>query len=153
MARTRVETDSIGSVTLPESVDYGVHTHRAAENFPITGVLLRDYPELVQSLAMTKKAAALANMELGVLDPRIGQAITRACDRLIAGEGHGNFIVDMVQGGAGTSSNMNANEVVANLALRELQRQAGDYKTIHPMTTSICRNRRTMFTRLLCASP
>jgi aspartate ammonia-lyase len=132
MARTRVETDSIGSVTLPENVDYGVHTHRAAENFPITGVLLRDYPELVQSLAMTKKAAALANMELGVLDPRIGQAITRACDRVIAGEGHSNFIVDMVQGGAGTSSNMNANEVVANLALRELQRPAGDYKTIHP---------------------
>jgi aspartate ammonia-lyase len=132
MARTRIETDSIGSVTLPENVDYGVHTHRAVENFPITGVLLRDYPELVQSLAMTKKAAALANMELGVLDRRIGQAITRACDRIIAGEGHANFIVDMVQGGAGTSSNMNANEVVANLALRELQRPAGDYKTIHP---------------------
>ena len=132
MARTRVETDSIGSVLLPENVDYGVHTQRAAENFPITGVLLRDFPELVQSLAMTKKAAALANMELAVLEPRIGQAITRACDRIIAGEGHDNFIVDMVQGGAGTSSNMNANEVVANLALRELQRPAGDYKTIHP---------------------
>jgi aspartate ammonia-lyase len=132
MARTRIETDSIGSVTLPDNVDYGVHTARAAENFPITGVLLRDYPELIQSLAMTKKAAAIANMELGVLDRRIGQAIARACDRIIAGEGHSNFIVDMVQGGAGTSSNMNANEVVANLALRELQRPAGDYKTIHP---------------------
>jgi aspartate ammonia-lyase len=132
VARTRIETDSIGSVTLPESVDYGVHTHRAAENFPITGVLLSHYPELIQSLAMTKKAAALANMELGVLDQRIGSAIVRACDRVIGGEGHSNFIVDMVQGGAGTSSNMNANEVVANLALRELQRPAGDYKTIHP---------------------
>jgi aspartate ammonia-lyase len=132
VARTRIEADSIGSVTLPESVDYGVHTHRAAENFPITGVLLRDYPELIQSLAMTKKAAALANMELDVLDQRIGSAIVRACDRVIGGEGHSNFIVDMVQGGAGTSSNMNANEVIANLALRELQRPAGDYKTIHP---------------------
>ncbi len=132
MARTRIETDSIGSVTLPDTVDYGVHTARAAENFPITGVLLKDYPELIQSLAMTKKAAALANMELGALEPRIGQAIARACDRIIAGEAHTNFIVDMIQGGAGTSSNMNANEVVANLALRELQRPAGDYKTIHP---------------------
>jgi aspartate ammonia-lyase len=132
MTRTRVETDSIGSVTLPETADYGVHTVRAVENFPITGVTLKDFPELVQSLAMTKKAAAMANMDLGVLDQRRGQAIARACDRVIAGEGHGNFIVDMIQGGAGTSSNMNANEVVANLALRELQRPAGDYKTIHP---------------------
>ncbi len=132
MARTRIETDSIGSLTLPESADYGIHSARAVENFPITGVELKDFPELVQSLAMTKKAAALANMELGVLDMRIGGAIARACDRMIVGEGHGNFIVDMIQGGAGTSTNMNANEVVANLALRELQRPAGDYKTIHP---------------------
>ena len=132
MTRTRIETDSIGSIVLPESADYGVHTARAVEKFPITGVTLKDFPELVQSLAMVKKACSLANMELGVLNPRIGGAITRACDRLILGEGHENFIVDMVQGGAGTSSNMNANEVVANLALRELQRPAGDYKTIHP---------------------
>ena len=109
-----------------------MHTARAVENFPITGVTLKDFPELVQSLAMVKKACALANMELGALNQRVGGAITRACDRIIAGEGHENFIVDMVQGGAGTSSNMNANEVVANLALRELQRPAGDYKTIHP---------------------
>ncbi len=132
MTRTRIEYDSIGSLALPDNAVYGVHTARAAENFPITGVLLRDFPELVQSLAMTKKACALANMDLGVLDARIGQAIARACDRIIAGEGHDNFIVDMLQGGAGTSTNMNANEVVANLALRELQRPAGEYKTIHP---------------------
>ncbi len=132
MTRTRTEADSIGSVTLPENADYGIHTARAVENFPITGVLLKHFPELIQSLAMTKKAAALTNMELGVLDQRRGQAISRACDRIIAGEGHGNFTVDMIQGGAGTSANMNANEVVANLALRELQRPAGDYKTIHP---------------------
>ncbi len=132
MAKTRVETDSIGSVTLPENAYYGVHTVRAAENFPITGVQVRHFPELIQSLAMTKKAAAMANMDLGTLDKRIGSAITRACDGIIAGEGHASFIVDMIQGGAGTSTNMNANEVVANLALRELQRPAGEYKTIHP---------------------
>jgi aspartate ammonia-lyase len=132
MTRTRVETDSIGSITIPDSADYGVHTARAAENFPITGVLVRHFPELVESLAMTKKAAAMANMDLGALDQRIGGAIARACDRIIAGEGHAGFVVDMIQGGAGTSTNMNANEVVANLALRELQRPAGDYKTIHP---------------------
>ena len=78
MALTRVESDAIGSVTLAEKALYGVHTFRAAENFPITGVLLSHYPELIQSLAMAKKAAALANMELGVLDARIGRAITRA---------------------------------------------------------------------------
>jgi aspartate ammonia-lyase len=132
MPRTRLETDSIGSMTIADAAAYGVHSARAAENFPITGVLLGDFPELVQSLAMVKKACALANMELGALDSRIGGAITRACDRIIAGEGHDSFIVDMIQGGAGTSTNMNANEVVANLALRELQRPAGDYKTIHP---------------------
>jgi aspartate ammonia-lyase len=132
MARTRIETDSIGSVTLPESVLFGVHTVRAAENFPITGVLLSHYPELIQSLAMTKKAASLANMELGVLDQRIGSAIVRACERVVVGEAHSDFIVDMLQGGAGTSTNMNANEVIANLALRELQRPNGDYALIHP---------------------
>ncbi len=132
MTRIRVETDSIGSLTLPDNADFGVHTARAAENFPITGVLVRHFPELIESLAMTKKACAVANMEMGVLDKRIGGAIIRACDRIISGEGHAGFIVDMIQGGAGTSTNMNANEVVANLALRELQRPAGDYKTIHP---------------------
>jgi aspartate ammonia-lyase len=81
---------------------------------------------------MTKQAAALANMELGVLDSRIGGAIVRASERVIAGEAHADFIVDMLQGGAGTSSNMNANEVICNLALRELQRQPGDYGLIHP---------------------
>ncbi len=132
MAGDRIEHDSLGEMAIPAGVDYGIHTARAAANFPITGTLLRHYPELVQALALTKKAAALANMELGVLDPRIGSAIVRACDRVIAGEGLKDFIVDMLQGGAGTSANMNANEVVANLALRELQRPRGDYATIHP---------------------
>ena len=132
MARTRFEIDSLGSMTLPQSADYGIHTARAAENFPITGVTLSDFPELIQSLAMTKMAAARANLKLGVLDERIASAIIRACERVIAGEANSQFIVDMIQGGAGTSTNMNANEVIANLALRELQRPAGDYSVIHP---------------------
>ncbi len=132
MTTTRTERDSIGEMQIQQSADYGIHTARAVDNFPMTGMQLRHFPELVQSLAMTKKACAMANMELGALDDRIGNAILRACDRVIAGEGHRDFIVDMLQGGAGTSTNMNANEVIANLALRELQKPAGDYATIHP---------------------
>jgi aspartate ammonia-lyase len=132
MAHTRQEADSLGSIAVPLNADYGVHTMRAAENFPITGVLLRVFPELIRALVMIKKAAALSNMELAAMDHRIGGAICRACDRIMSGEGHKGFIVDMIQGGAGTSTNMNANEVIANLALRELQRPAGDYALIHP---------------------
>ncbi len=132
MANTRREADSLGEWELPVEALYGVHTARAAANFPITGTLLRDYPEVIQSLGMVKKAAALANMELGALEPGIGQAIMRGCDRVISGEADGAFIVDMLQGGAGTSCNMNANEVVTNLALRELQRVPGRYDIIHP---------------------
>ena len=132
MAKTRTESDSLGSWELPADALYGVHTARASANFPITGTLLRDYPEVIQSLGMVKKAAALANMELGALDEIIGRAIVRGCDRVIAGEVDSAFIVDMVQGGAGTSTNMNANEVIANLALREMQRAPGHYELIHP---------------------
>jgi len=132
MANTRREADALGEWELPAEALYGVHTARAAANFPITGTLLRDYPEVIQSLGMVKKAAALANMELGALEPGIGQAIMRGCDRVISGEADSAFIVDMLQGGAGTSCNMNANEVVANLALRELQRVPGRYDIIHP---------------------
>ncbi|MFO1032802.1 MAG: aspartate ammonia-lyase [Hyphomicrobiales bacterium] len=128
----RTEHDSLGSWQVPEDADYGIHTARAAANFPITGTLLRHYPELVTALAMTKKAAAAANGELGVLPPRIVKAISAACDRLMAGENHQHFIVDMIQGGAGTSSNMNANEVIANMALRELGEARGRYDIINP---------------------
>jgi aspartate ammonia-lyase len=132
LAKFRTEQDSLGKMEVPEHAAYGVHTARAAENFPMTGTQIRHFPELVQSLAMTKKACARANMDLGSLDGRIGNAITRACDRVITGEAHEAFIVDMLQGGAGTSTNMNANEVIANLALRELQKSAGDYAVVHP---------------------
>ena len=86
--------------------------------------MLNHYPELVQSLAMVKKAGALANLELGALSPKIADAIMAACDQIIAGEGHEFFVVDMLQGGAGTSTNMNANEVIANMALRHIGKAA-----------------------------
>ncbi len=132
MTKFRIEKDSLGEMKIPEDADYGIHTARAVENFPITGILLNHYPELVQSLAMAKKAAALANHELGALEPQITDAIVAACDAIIAGEGHSFFVVDMLQGGAGTSTNMNANEVVANMALRHIGKRAGDYASISP---------------------
>ena len=132
MSRVRIEKDSIGEMKIPESADYGIHTARAVENFPITGILLNHYPELVQSIAMVKKAAALANLELGALSPDIANAIMAACDQIIAGKGHEFFVVDMLQGGAGTSTNMNANEVIANMALRHLGKERGDYASVSP---------------------
>ena len=119
-------------MAIPADADYGIHTARAAENFPITGILLRHYPELVQSLAMAKKAAAMANRDLGALKPDIAAAIISACDLIIAGDGLNHFVVDMLQGGAGTSTNMNANEVIANIALKLMGRPRGDYAAINP---------------------
>lgn len=132
MTRIRTERDSIGEMEIPADADYGIHTARAMENFPITGITLSHFPELVQSLAMVKKAAALANRDLGKLDQGIAAAIVSACDLIIAGDGHEHFVVDMLQGGAGTSTNMNANEVIANLALKILGRPRGDYAVVNP---------------------
>jgi aspartate ammonia-lyase len=132
MVHFRIEKDALGEMEIPAAAAYGIHTARAVENFPITGVLLNHYPELVQSLAMTKKAAALANAELGTLKPEIANAIVAACDQIIAGAGHEYFVVDMLQGGAGTSTNMNANEVIANMALQHIGRKPGDYGSISP---------------------
>jgi aspartate ammonia-lyase len=99
MTKTRTERDAIGDMEIPADADYGIHTARAVENFPITGILLRHYPEFVQSLAMVKKAAAIANRELDTLKPEIAAAIVSACDLVIAGDGLNHFIVDMLQGG------------------------------------------------------
>ncbi len=132
MPKTRTERDAIGDMEIPADADYGIHTARAVENFPITGILLRHYPEFVQSLAMVKKAAAIANRELDTLKPEIAAAIVSACDLVIAGDGLNHFVVDMLQGGAGTSTNMNANEVIANIALKLLGRPRGDYATVNP---------------------
>ena len=126
----RVEKDSIGAKDVPADVYYGVQSLRAAENFPITG--LRMHPELIRSLACIKKAAALANREAGLLDVSRAGAIVRACDEILAGRLREQFIVDPIQGGAGTSINMNANEVIANRAIELLGGVKGDYALVNP---------------------
>ncbi|NBH71916.1 aspartate ammonia-lyase [Clostridiaceae bacterium] len=126
----RMEHDSIGEKKVPEEAYYGIQTLRAYENFYITG--LKMHPELINSVAQIKKAAAITNFEVGELDKKIADAIVRACDEIIAGKLHDQFIVDPIQGGAGTSLNMNANEVIANRAIELLGGQKGDYKLVNP---------------------
>lgn len=130
--RTRSEHDLLGDREVPDEYYYGVQTLRALENFNISGVTLNFYPILIEALAMVKKAAALANNELGLLSKQITDAIVQACDEIISGKFHSNFVVDMIQGGAGTSTNMNANEVIANRALEILGYEKGDYQYCHP---------------------
>lgn len=129
---TRVEHDSLGNKEIPQDAYYGVQTQRAVDNFQITGVRISTFPHLIRALAVVKKAAAHANMDLGVLPRPIGEAISRACDELIAGKHHSDFVVDLIQGGAGTSTNMNANEVIANIALELLGKKRGQYEFCHP---------------------
>ncbi|HVX40966.1 MAG TPA: aspartate ammonia-lyase [Gemmatimonadaceae bacterium] len=131
-ARTRREHDLLGERDVPDEALYGVQTLRALENFPITGTALREFPALIEALASVKEAAALANASLGLLDRRIADAIVRAAQEIRAGRHQEHFVVDMIQGGAGTSTNMNANEVIANRALELLGAERGDYATVHP---------------------
>lgn len=126
----RVEKDSIGTKDVPENVYYGVQSLRAAENFHITG--LNMHPEIINSLAYIKKAAAITNCEAGLLDKRRTQAIVQACDEILEGKFREDFIVDPIQGGAGTSLNMNANEVIANRAIEILGVKKGDYSVVNP---------------------
>ncbi len=126
----RVEKDSIGTKDVPEDVYYGVQSLRAAENFHITG--LNMHPEIINSLAYIKKAAAITNCEVGLLDKKRTQAIVQACDEILAGQFRDDFIVDPIQGGAGTSLNMNANEVIANRATEILGGKKGDYSVVNP---------------------
>ena len=128
----RVERDSLGEREISDALYYGVQTVRAIENFPLSGIRLSHFQHFVDAFAQVKKAAAATNAELGVLDPKIADAICQACDRILGGELHEHFAVDMVQGGAGTSSNMNANEVIANLALEILGHRKGEYQHCHP---------------------
>jgi len=128
----RSEHDLLGDRAVPATAYYGVHTLRAVENFPITGTPIAIYPDLIRSLACIKQAAALANHELGLLDREKTDAIVKACGEIRAGKLHAEFVVDVIQGGAGTSTNMNANEVIANLALEHLGHQRGEYKYLHP---------------------
>src|SRR5262245_19471113 len=116
----RIEKDFLGEKQLPDDAYYGVQTLRGKENFDITGIPMSAEPYFVKAFGYVKKAAVMANRDLGVLDAKIANAIAHACDRLIAGEMHDHFVTDFIQGGAGTSTNMNANEVIANLALEHL---------------------------------
>ena len=129
----RVEHDLIGDRQVPADAYYGVHTLRALENFPITGTSISIYPDLVQALACVKQAAAIANRELGLLDDERSAAIVRACEEIRAGQLLDEFVVDVIQGGAGTSTNMNANEVIANRALEILGARKGEYTRLHPL--------------------
>lgn len=130
--KKRLEHDLLGDREISDEAYYGVQTLRAIENFNITGVLLRDFPIFIKGLSQVKKAAALANCEIGILDQEVCNYICMACDEIIAGHWHDQFLVDMIQGGAGTSTNMNANEVIANRALELWGKKKGEYKFIHP---------------------
>lgn len=130
--QTRVERDFLGARDIPADAYWGVHSARAVENFPISGHTVGQVPELVRALAYVKKAAARANVHFAVVDPAIAGAIVQACDEVIAGKLHDQFVVDVIQGGAGTSTNMNANEVIANRALELLGLPKGRYDAVHP---------------------
>ena len=129
-AQYRSEHDSVGEKAVPKDVYYGVQSLRAAENFHITGLTM--HPELINSIAEIKKASAITNLEIGLLDKRVAEAIVHACDEIVSGKLHEAFIVDPIQGGAGTSLNMNANEVIANRAIELLGGQKGDYTLVNP---------------------
>ncbi len=126
----RWEHDSIGDRNLPKDAYYGVQSLRAAENFHITGLAM--HPEIINSIVEIKKAAAITNLEIGLLDKKIAEAIVKACDEILSGKLHDAFIVDAIQGGAGTSLNMNANEVIANRAIELLGGKKGDYSVVNP---------------------
>lgn len=132
LSSVRREHDSLGERDVPNHAYYGVQTVRAKENFPFSGIHVSHYEHFVRALACVKKAAALANAELGALDRKIADGIAKACDELLAGKLHDQFAVDMIQGGAGTSTNMCANEVIANRALELLGHQKGEYQHCHP---------------------
>ncbi|EAH7072985.1 aspartate ammonia-lyase [Campylobacter upsaliensis] len=129
---TRKEHDFIGELEIADDVYYGVQTFRALENFHMSGRSLKNYPFFIKAFAQVKKAAALANKEVGVLDADKADALAKACDRLIAGEFLDQFVVDMIQGGAGTSTNMNVNEVLTNIALESMGHKKGEYQYLHP---------------------
>jgi aspartate ammonia-lyase len=129
-AATRTEHDLLGTMEVPADAYYGIHTMRAAANFPLSG--LRVHPELIRSIALVKKAAAITNQRVGALPGAKAKAICQACDEVIGGQWQDQFIVDAFQGGAGTSTNMNANEVLANRAIEIIGGVKGDYSVIHP---------------------
>jgi len=128
-----MEHDLLGDAPVQAQAYWGVHTLRAIENYPITGKPIGSYADLIRALALVKQAAALAHKELGQLDATRADAIIAACQEIAGGKLHDQFVVDVIQGGAGTSTNMNANEVIANRALELLGREKGDYAYVHPI--------------------
>ena len=143
----RTERDLLGCREVPGRAYFGVQTLRAVENFAISGVALRDFSRFIDAFAFVKKAAALANTELGVLGEDKRDAIAQACDEITAGRLHDQFVVDMVQGGAGTSTNMNVNEVSLTVLWRSSGTSAGSTRICTPTTTSTARSRPTTPTR------
>ena len=129
---SRTEHDFLGEKQIPSNAYWGVHTARAVENFPITGTRISAMPDLIRAFGFVKKAAARANLEMGIISKERADAIQLACDDLVAGKYHDEFVVDVIQGGAGTSTNMNANEVIANIALEKLGHAKGCYDVLHP---------------------
>lgn len=129
----RTEHDLLGDRHVPNNVYYGVHTLRALENFAITGTSVQVYPGFINAIAYVKEACAITNNQLGLLDNKRAKAIIKACQEIRTGKLHDQFVVDVIQGGAGTSMNMNANEVIANRALEILGFNRGDYKNLHPL--------------------
>ncbi len=127
----RTETDALGSLDIPEGAYHGIHTQRAVENFPLSGQRWRS--PFIAALAQVKLACALTNADLGLLDPAKGRAVAQACEELAAGQWHEQILVDPFQGGAGTSTNMNLNEVIANRAIELLGGRKGDYALVHPL--------------------
>ncbi|MBR5385443.1 MAG: aspartate ammonia-lyase, partial [Bacteroidales bacterium] len=128
----RLESDLIGELQVPAEAYYGVQTQRALNNYKISNTRMSDYPEYIIAMAYVKMAAAAANAELGVLDRTIADAIIKACREIVDGKFHDQFPVDMMQGGAGTSVNMNANEVIANRALELMGHKKGEYQFCSP---------------------
>jgi aspartate ammonia-lyase len=133
MSATRLEHDLLGNYQVPIDAYWGVHTARAVDNFPISGVPIGHYRSLIQALAIVKQAAAKANFALGELEPTIAEAISKACEEVAEGNFDIEFVVDAIQGGAGTSTNMNANEVIANRAIEHLGGSKGEYSIVHPL--------------------
>lgn len=132
MEKFRIESDLLGSKEVPADALYGVQTVRAIENFNISGNLMSSYPNFIKGMAITKKAAAIANYELEVISREQFEAICQACDELLEGKHHDQFPIDMIQGGAGTSTNMCANEVIANRALEIMGHKRGEYRYCSP---------------------
>jgi aspartate ammonia-lyase len=133
MSATRLEHDLLGDYQVPVNAYWGVHTARAVDNFPISGVPIGHYRSLIKALAIVKQATAQANFELGELSAEITEAISKACQEVAEGKFDNEFVVDAIQGGAGTSTNMNANEVIANRAIEILSGSKGDYNIVHPL--------------------